>query len=275
MGLLSGFKEITFFPAVPTMINAIINHPRAGDLDLPRLFGLLNSGAAPMPVELIQQIKEMGISYSEGWGMSETTSLGISNPVLGLRKTGSIGLPWPDTDVRLVDVETGKKNVPKGEPGEIIIKSPLVMKGYWNKREETAQQMVDGWLHTGDIAVQDEDDYFFIVDRKKDMIIAGGYNIYPREIEEVLYQHEDIRDACAIGVPDSYRGETVKVFVVPKEGQPLTEADVLKFCEGKLAAYKRPKLVEFRKDLPKSAVGKILRKKLREEEANRRAESKE
>lgn len=274
MGLLAGFKEITFFPAVPTMINAIINHPRAGDLDLPRLFGLLNSGAAPMPVELIQQIKEMGISYSEGWGMSETTSLGISNPVLGLRKTGSIGLPWPDTDVRLVDVEAGKEDVPRGEPGEIIIKSPLVMKGYWNKPEETARQLVDGWLHTGDIAVRDEDDYFFIVDRKKDMIIAGGYNIYPREIEEVLYQHENIKDACAIGVPDPYRGETVKVFVVSKEGQPLTEADVLKFCEGKLAAYKRPKLVEFRKDLPKSAVGKILRKKLREEEANRRGEGK-
>ncbi|MBW1782951.1 MAG: long-chain fatty acid--CoA ligase [Deltaproteobacteria bacterium] len=270
MGLLAGFKEISFFPAVPTLINAIINHPKAEALGLPRLFGLLNSGAAPMPVELIQQVKEMGISYSEGWGMSETTSLGISNPVLGLRKTGSIGFPWPDTDVRLVDVETGKEDVPQGEPGEIIIRSPLIMKGYWNNPEETAGQLKEGWLYTGDIAVQDEDDYFFIVDRKKDMIIAGGYNVYPREVDEALYQHPKIKEACAIGVPDPYRGETVKAFIVPKEEETLTEEEVLVFCEEKLAPYKRPKLVEFRKDLPKSAVGKILRKKLREEEAAKR-----
>ncbi len=266
MGLLAGFNEITFFPAVPTLINAIVNHPKAEELDLPRRLGLLNSGAAPMPVELIEQVKEMGISYSEGWGMSETTSLGISNPVLGLRKIGSIGFPWPDTDVRLVDVETGKEEVPRGEPGEIVIKSPLVMQGYWGNPEATAEQMKDGWLYTGDIAVWDKDDYLFIVDRKKDMIIAGGYNVYPREIDEVLYQHPKIKDACAIGVPDPYRGETVKAFVVPREGETLTEEEIFIFCKEKLAPYKRPKIVEFRKDLPKSAVGKILRKKLREEE---------
>jgi len=266
MGLLAGFKEISFFPTVPTIINAIINHPKAEELDLSKRLGLLNSGAAPMPVELIEHVKEMGISYSEGWGMTETTSLGISNPVLGLRKTGSIGFPWPDTDVKLVDVEEGKEEVPKGEPGEIIIKSPLVMQGYWNNPEETAGQMKDGWLYTGDIAVQDEDDYFFIVDRKKDMIIAGGYNVYPREIDEVLYQHPKIKDACSIGVSDEYRGETVKAFIVPNEGETITEEEVFEFCKEKLAPYKRPKIVEFRKDLPKSAVGKILRKKLREEE---------
>lgn len=269
MGILEGFDKITFFPSVPTMINAIISHPKAAGMNLDRKLGMLNSGAAPMPVELISKIEDMGIYYSEGWGMSETTSLGISNPGLGLKKVGSIGIPWPDTDVKLVDVEEGKKEVPKGEPGEIIIKSPLVMQGYWNNPEETAGQMKDGWLYTGDIAVQDEDDYFFIVDRKKDMIIAGGYNVYPREIDEVLYQHPKIKDACSIGVPDEYRGETVKSFIVLNEGETITEKEVFEFCAEKLAPYKRPKMLEFRKDLPKSAVGKILRKKLREEEARK------
>ncbi|HDZ23174.1 MAG: long-chain fatty acid--CoA ligase [Deltaproteobacteria bacterium] len=266
MGLLAGFDQITFFPAVPTMINAIINHSKAGDLNLDRKLGLLNSGGAPMPVELIDQVEDMGISYSEGWGMSETTSLGVSNPTIGLKKRGGIGIPWPDTDVRLVDLAEGKEDVPKGEPGEIIIKSPLVMQSYWDNPEETSQQLKDGWLHTGDIAVQDEDDYFFIVDRKKDMIIAGGYNIYPREIDEVLYQHPKVADAATIGIPDEYRGETVKAFIVAKQGQTLTEEEITTFCTEKLAPYKRPKIIEFRKALPKSAVGKILRKVLKEEE---------
>jgi long-chain acyl-CoA synthetase len=271
MGILAGFEEISFFPSVPTMINAIINHPKAPELNLARKLGLLNSGAAPMPVELIDQITEMGIFYGEGWGMSETTSLGISNPILGLSKVGGIGIPWPDTDVKLVDVEEGKEEVPQGEPGEIIIKSPLVMKEYWNNPEETAGQLKDGWLYTGDIAVRDGDDYFFIVDRKKDMIIAGGFNIYPREIDEVLYEHPKIQDAVTIGVPDEYRGETVKAFIVPKEGETITDEEVFAFCEERLAAYKRPKFVEFRDSLPKSAVGKILRKELRaEEEAKRK-----
>jgi len=212
----------------------------------------------------------MGISYGEGWGMTETTSLGISNPILGLSKVGSIGIPWPDTDVRLVDIEEGKEDVPKGEPGEIIIKSPLIMKEYWENPEETAGQLQDGWLHTGDIAVWDEDDYIFIVDRKKDMIIAGGFNIYPREIDEVLYRHPKIRDAATLGVPDEYRGETVKCFIVVKQGETLTEEEVLVFCEEKLAAYKRPKIIEFCDDLPKSAVGKILRKSLRAEDAKKK-----
>lgn len=266
MGLLANFNDITFFPSVPTMINAIINHPKAEELELDKKLGLLNSGAAPMPVELIDQAKDMGLPFTEGWGMSETTSLGVSNPIMGMKKPGSIGIPFPDTDVRLVDVENGIEDVSKGEPGEIIIKSPLIMKEYWNNPEETAEQLKDGWLYTGDIAVQDEDDYFFIVDRKKDMIIAGGYNIYPREIDEVLFQHPKIADAVSVGIHDEYRGETVKAFVVPKEGEELTEEDVIKFCEDKLAPYKRPKIVEFRSDLPKSAVGKILRKVLRDEE---------
>ena len=189
MGLLAGFKEISFFPTVPTLINAVLKHPKAGELNLDRKIKSLNSGAAPMPLELIEQVKDLGISYSEGWGMSETTSLGVSNPVLGQRKAGSIGIPWPDTDVRLVDVVDGREDVPRGEPGEILIRSPSDHAGLLEQPGGNPGQLKDGWLHTGDIAVWDEDDYLYIVDRKKDMIIAGGFNIYPREIDEVLFQH--------------------------------------------------------------------------------------
>ncbi|MGA2467750.1 MAG: long-chain fatty acid--CoA ligase [Thermodesulfobacteriota bacterium] len=266
MGLLANFKEITFFPAVPTMINAVINHPKATELDLSRKLGFLNSGAAPMPVELIEQVKDMGIFYGEGYGLSESTSLGISNPILGLSKVGSIGIPIPDNDVRLVDLQEGIHDVPKGEPGEIIMKGPLIMQGYWNNPQETAGQLKDGWLYTGDIAVQDEDDYFFIVDRKKDMIIAGGFNIYPREIDEVLFQHPKVQEGVSVGIGDKYRGETVKVYIVLKPGETATAEEIIAFCREKLAAYKVPKLVEFRTSLPKSVIGKVLRKVLRAEE---------
>ena len=266
LNILANFKEITFFPAVPTMINAVINHPRAAEMDLARKLKLLNSGAAPMPVEMIEQVKDMGIFFSEGYGLSESTSLGISNPVLGLKKVGSIGIPFPDNDVRLVEIQEGKQDVPKGEPGEIIMKGPLIMKEYWNNPKETAGQLKDGWLYTGDIAVEDEDGYFFIVDRKKDMIIAGGFNVYPREIDEVLFQHPKIQDAVSVGIPDPYRGETVKAFIVVKPGVKATEEEIIVFCKEKLAAYKVPKLVEFREALPKSAIGKVLRKVLRAEE---------
>ncbi len=270
MGILANFEKVTFFPAVPTMINAVLNHPKAQELELERRLGLFNSGGGPMPTELIDQAQSMGINFGEGWGMSETTSLGIANPVMGMSKQGSIGIPLPDTDVRLVDIENGIEDVPKGEPGELIIRSPLVMKEYWNNPEETAAHIKDGWLSTGDIAVQDQDDYFAIVDRKKDMIIAGGYNVYPREIDEVLYQHPKVADAVSVGIKDDYRGETVKAFVVLKPGETATEKDIIGFCREKLAAYKAPKIVEFRNELPKSAVGKILRKVLRaEEEASR------
>ena len=267
MGILANFEQITFFPAVPTMINAVINHPKAEELELGKKLGLFNSGGGPLPTELIDQTRDMGINYGEGWGMSETTSLGIANPLLGMSKAGSIGIPFPDTDVRVVDIEAGEEDVSQGQPGELIIRSPLMMKEYWNNPEETAGQVKNGWLYTGDIVVQDEDDYFAIVDRKKDMIIAGGYNIYPREIDEVLYQHPKVADAVAVGIADEYRGETVKAFVVPREGETLTEEDIIGFCKKKLAAYKAPKIVEFRSELPKSAVGKILRKVLRDEEA--------
>jgi long-chain acyl-CoA synthetase len=270
MGILANFKEITYFPSVPTMINAVINHPKAAELGLDRKLGLLNSGAAPMPVEMIEQIRDMGIFFGEGYGLTESSSLGISNPILGLKKVGSIGIPFIDNDVRLVSIKDGVTDVKKGEPGEILMKGPLIMQGYWNNPEETAGQLRDGWLYTGDIAVQDEDDYFFIVDRKKDMIIAGGYNIYPREIDEVLFQHPKVQEGVAVGIADKYRGETVKAFVVLKPGEAATAEEIIAFCREKLAVYKIPKLVEFRPSLPKSAIGKVLRKILREEESGKK-----
>ena len=272
IGTLANFKEITFFPAVPTLITALINHPKVTELDLGKKLGLLNSGAAPMPLELIEQVKDMGIFFSEGWGMSETTSLGTANPIMGLKKVGSIGVPFPDTDIRIVDVEQGLEEVKPGEPGELLIRSPLIMKEYYDNPEETAGQIKGGWLSTGDIVVRDEDDYLFIVDRKKDMVIAGGFNIYPREIDEVLFEHPKVMDAVSVGIPDEYRGETLKAYIVLKSGETATGEDIIAFCKEKLAAYKVPKLVEFRDALPKSAVGKTLRKILRaEEEANRKA----
>lgn len=271
LGIVANFEKITFFPAVPTLITAIINHPRAAGLNLDKRLGLLNSGAAPMALELIERVQDMGITFSEGYGLSESTSLGIANPVLGMKKAGSIGIPFPDNEVRLVDVETGTLDVKPGEPGEIIMKGPLIMQGYWNNPAETAGQLRDGWLHTGDIAQADEDGYLFIVDRKKDMIIAGGFNIYPREIDEVLYQCPKVCKAVSVGIPDEYRGETVKAFVVLKPGETATDREIIDFCRGKLTKYKVPTAVEFRASLPKSAVGKILRKILRQEEMEKNA----
>ncbi len=265
LGTIKRIDQITFFPAVPTMITAIVNHPKAAEMNMDQRFRFFNSGGAPMPAELIARVNDMGIYYGEGWGMSETSSLGISNPLLACR-TGAIGVPLMENDVRLVDIDTGREDVKPGDPGEILIKGPSVMQGYWNNPEETNNQLKDGWLSTGDIGQADEDGYIYIVDRKKDMIIAGGFNIYPREVDEVLYQHPKIAEAVTVGVPDAYRGETVKVFVVLKPGQAATDKEISEFCRTKLAAYKVPKLVEFRESIPKSAVGKILRKSLRDEE---------
>ncbi len=266
MDTLERVPEISFFPAVPTLMHAVVNHPRAPELQLDRKIKLFNSGGGPMPVSLIGKVEDLGISYSEGWGMTETTSMGASNPAVGLKKHGSIGIPLLGADIKLVDVDNGQDEVPPGSPGEIIIKAPYVMSGYWNSPEETAKQLKDGWLYTGDIAVQDEDGYIFIVDRKKDMIIAGGFNIYPREIDEVLYQHPKVSEAVALGVPDPYRGETVKAFVVLKPGETATSQEIMDFCKARLTGYKVPKIIEFRESLPKSAVGKLLRKALRDED---------
>jgi long-chain acyl-CoA synthetase len=270
LATIEKYEEISYFPAVPTMITAVINHPHAGKVNLHKRIKLLNSGGAPMPSELIDRVAEMGIAFGEGYGLSESTAMGTSNPLLAHR-TGSIGIPMPDNDIRLVDIGNGTEDVKPGEPGEIILRGPTVMQGYWNNPEETRNQLRDGWLYTGDIAQTDQDGYLYIVDRKKDMIIAGGFNIYPREIDEVLYQHPKVSEAVAVGVPDEYRGETVKAFVVLKPGQTATEKEIIDFCREKMTAYKIPKMVEFRSEIPKSAVGKILRKILRDEEMKKRA----
>ncbi|KJS31058.1 MAG: AMP-dependent synthetase [Desulfatitalea sp. BRH_c12] len=271
--LLKSVDEITYFPAVPTILTALINHPRIGEIDLSRKIHIVNSGAAPCPVELIERLRDMGVFITEAWGMSETSGLGTFNPILGKKKPGSIGIPAPDNDIRIVDIDDGVTDVPLGQPGELLIKGPAVMKEYWNNPEETAGQLVDGWLHTGDVVVQDEDGFLFIVDRKKDMIIAGGFNIYPREVDEVLYGHPKIKDAVTVGVPDAYRGETVKSFVVLREGETLTAEEIIAFCKEKMAPYKVPREIEFRTALPQSAAGKILRKVLRDEEIEKQAKA--
>ncbi len=260
----------TRFPGVPTMYIAILNHPKVKEYNISSI-KVCSSGSAPMPVEALKKFEELtGGKISEGYGLTEASPVTHANPFSGQRKIGSIGLPRPDTDSKIVDLETGGKDLPPGEEGELCIRGPQVMKGYWNRPEETAKSLRNGWLYTGDIAKMDEEGYFYIVDRKKDMIICGGYNVYPREVEEALYLNPKILEACAIGVPDPYRGETVKTFVVLKKRESATPEEIIDFCREKMARYKVPTLVEFRSELPKSHVGKVLRKILREEEEQKR-----
>jgi len=256
----------TVFPGVPTMYVAINNYPGVGKYNLRSIRACI-SGAAPLPLEVQQRFEELtGARLSEGYGLSEAPTATHCNPLHGLRKTGTIGLPMPDVEAKIVDLESGEKEMPTGEPGELVIRGPQVMKGYWNRPEETARALRGGWLYTGDIAKVDQDGFFSIVDRKKEMIIAGGYNIYPREIEEVLYEHPKVKEAVAIGIRDPYRGETVKGFIVLKEGETATEEEIISFCQANLARYKVPRFIEFRKELPKTVVGKVLRRVLIEEE---------
>ncbi len=258
----------TMFSGVPTMYMALL--ASGEDLRKHHLHDVMifNSGGSALPVNLKRSFEErVGKPLFEGYGLSEASPVTHNNPpFLGEGREGSIGIPIPSTDARIVDVETGETEMPVGESGELIIKGPQVMKGYLNMPEETAGTLKDGWLHTGDVARMDEDGYFFIVDRKKDMIVASGYNVYPREVEEVLFEHPDVAEAVAIGVPDEYRGETVKAFVVKRSGATTTEEEILAFCKERLASYKTPRTVEFRDDLPKSAVGKLLRRVLVDEE---------
>lgn len=259
---------------VPTIFTAMVNYPEISKYDISSI-NYVVSGSAPLPVEIMNRFEQLtGSVILEGYGLTEASPVTHVNPVQSKRKAGSIGIAIPSTDARIMDLETGTKEQQVGQPGELVIKGPQVMKGYWNMPEETADTLKDGWLHTGDIAYMDEDGYVFIVDRKKDMIIAGGFNIYPRDIDEVLYEHPKIADAVSIGVPDEYRGETVKVFVVVKPGEMLTEEEVIAHCEERLASYKVPRLVEFRDQLPKTMVGKVLRKELRAEELRKHKEKK-
>jgi long-chain acyl-CoA synthetase len=265
---INGYRP-TRFPGVPTMYIAIINHPQVQKYNISSIRAC-SCGSAPMPVEALKRFEELtGAKLSEGYGLTEASPVTHANPYQGRRKIGSIGLPRPDTDAKIVDLETGEKDLPLGEGGELCVRGPQVMLGYWNRPEETERTLRKGWLYTGDIARVDGEGYFYIMDRKKDMIICSGYNVYPREVEEVLYQHPKIREVCVLGAPDPYRGETGKAFVVLKENEVASAEEIIEFCRKNLARYKVPTLVEFRKELPKSHVGKVLKKILREEEAAR------
>jgi long-chain acyl-CoA synthetase len=256
----------TLFPGVPSMYVAINNAVADGGHDLSSIKACL-SGAAPLPLEVAERFERFsGGRLVEGYGLSESSPVALANPIYGKRKAGTIGMPLPDTLASVVDPDDPSRALPPGQSGELALRGPQVMLGYWNRPEETAQVLRDGWLLTGDMAVMDDEGYFTIVDRKKDLIIAGGYNIYPREVEEVLYQHPKIQEACVAGVPDQYRGETVKAFVVLRPGERATSEEIREFAKGRLAAYKVPRSVEFRDELPKTLVGKVLRRALVEEE---------
>ncbi|MBU9710944.1 long-chain-fatty-acid--CoA ligase [Evansella tamaricis] len=260
--------KVTLFPGAPTMYIGLLNHPDIKNHDLSSIKACI-SGSAPLPLEVQNKFEEITKGrLVEGYGLTETSPVATSNLLWGKRITGSIGIPWPDTELAVLSAETGEPAAPK-EIGEIMIKGPQVMRGYWNRPEDTQATFKDDWFLSGDMGYMDEEGFFYIVDRKKDMIIAGGFNIYPREIEEVLYEHEDVQEACAIGVPDPYRGETVKAFIVPKEGREISEKDLEEFTRKHLASYKIPRLYEFRDELPKTMVGKILRRVLVEEEKNK------
>src|SRR5262245_3224342 len=259
------------FPGVPTLYTALNNYPGVEKVDT-RCVDVCISGASALPVEVKRRFEELtGAKLVEGYGLSEASPVTHCNPVRGESRSGSIGLPFPDTDAAIVDQESGRTLQPVGAVGELVVRGPQVMRGYWNRPEESAAVLRGGWLYTGDVARMDEDGYFWIVDRKKDVIISGGLNVYPREVEEPLYTHPKVREAVAVGLPDERWGEMVKLYVVLKPGQSATERELLDFCRERMAAYKVPKAVELRSELPKSMIGKVLRRALREEEAARRA----
>jgi long-chain acyl-CoA synthetase len=262
--------QVTYYPGVPTMFVGFNNFPDRDKYDLSSLRFAV-SAAAPLPPEVQERFEVItGGKMIEAYGLTETSPAASMDPI-GNPRAHSVGVPVPDTDLKIVDVETGKTEMPIGETGEIIIKGPQVMKGYWNLPTETANALrtgpdgQPGWFYSGDIGYMDRDGYFHITDRKKDIIIAGGFNIYPADVEAVLFEHPAVKEAAVIGVEDERRGETVKAFIVLKDGQTATEEEIIAFCRERMAAYRVPRLVEFRADLPKSLIGKVLRRELREE----------
>jgi long-chain acyl-CoA synthetase len=258
-------------PGVPTMYMAINNARNLSHYDLSSLKGAI-SGAAPLPLEVQKQFEALtGARVIEGYGLTEASPVTHCVPLGSEHAPGVIGVPLPSTDAAIFDQYSGTRMLPPGEVGELAVRGPQVMQGYWNRPEETAQVLRDGWLFTGDIARQEADGFFRIVDRKKDMIISGGMNVYPRDVEEPLFEHPKIREAVAVGVPDERWGEAVKVYIVLRDGQTATEQEILDYCHSRMARYKVPKLVEFRTELPKSMVGKVLRRQLIAEEAARLA----
>jgi long-chain acyl-CoA synthetase len=261
----------TYFPAVPTIFISLLNHPRTREYGLDKIRAF-NSGSAPLPLEVLEQFEQLtGGMLSEGYGLSEASPVTHTSPTLSVRKPGSVGIPLPDTDMKVVDLVEGNTEAEPGTEGELCIAGPQIMKGYWNRPDETASAIrtdASGqrWLYTGDIATVDEDGFTYIVQRKKDMIIVSGFNVYPGEVESVLFTHPAVMEACVIGIPDPYRGEAVKAFIVLKPGASATVDDLQAHCARDLAEFKRPSQVVIRESLPKTAVGKILRRVLREEQ---------
>jgi len=269
--LIEAIKQYkpTFFPGAPTLYISMLNHPEIKTCGLENV-RRFNSGSAPLPLEVIERFEKLsGAMLYEGYGLTEASPTTHSTPTLAKRKIGSIGLPFPSTECKIVDLETGERVVPVGETGELCVRGPQVMKGYWNRPEETAIALRDGWLYTGDVARMDEDGFFYIVQRKKDMIIVSGFNVYPNEVEEVIFTHPAVLEVAVIGVPDPYRGEAVKAFITLRHGANATADEVIEFCRANLAKYKVPSLIEFMPSLPKSAVGKVLRRELREMESQK------
>ena len=264
-------QKVTIYPGVPAMYSAIINHPKVGDYDFRSIKACLSAGA-PLPVEVATKFEEItGGRLVEGYGLTETSPLACANPILGYRKVGSIGIPISNTRLAIVSLEADDDGnyteLAVGEEGEIVIYGPQVMAGYWNDEEETALTIDKaGALHTGDIGRMDDENYFYVVDRKKDLIIASGYNVVPREIEEVLFTYPKVAEAAVAGIPDPKRGETVKAYIVLLPGETATQDEIRAYCKENLAPYKVPTQVEFRDDLPKSQIGKVLRRILVAEE---------
>lgn len=266
-------ERVTIFPGIPAMYGAIINHQDLDRYDLKSL-RLCISGAGPLPSSVQDRFEALtGASLVEGYGLTEAGPVTHVNPVRSTsahRRRRSIGLPLPDTDARIMDVESGERELPIGEIGELAIRGPQVMQGYWKRNQETQQTFRGGWLFTGDLARRDEAGFFYIEDRKKDMIKSGGENVYPREVEEVLLLHDKVKEAVVVGLPQSLRGELIKAYVVLKDGQAATSAEILEHCRKELAKFKVPKKIEFRSDLPKTLIGKVLRRVLVEEELKKR-----
>ena len=261
-----GRKRPTLMPGVPTMYVAIINHPDIAGIDMTSLKACL-AGGAPMPVEVKQRFEEMtGATLVEGYGLTETSAVTSANPLSGANKPGSIGLPLPGTEIIIVDREDHTKVMPQGEPGEICVRGPQVMKGYYGREEATAETLIDGMLRTGDVGYLDEDGYTFIIDRMKDLILAGGFNVYPRHVEESVYEHPAVEEVTVIGIPDDYRGQSVKAFIKLKDGQAVSEDELLTFLKAKLGKHEMPSEIEFRPELPKTMVGKLSKKELVAEE---------
>ncbi|WP_407269140.1 AMP-binding protein [Radiobacillus sp. PE A8.2] len=255
----------TVFPGAPTIYIGILNNPKLHEYDLSSVEACI-SGSAPLPLEVQTKFQKITSGrLIEGYGLTESSPVTHANFFAEGLVEGGIGVPWPDTDAKIVRMDT-MEEAEVGEIGEIAVKGPQVMKGYWNQPEETDLVLRDGWLYTGDMGYMDEYGCFYVKDRKKDMIIAGGYNIYPREVEEVLYEHHAVQEAVVAGIPDPYRGETVKAYVVLKADATLSEEELDAYCRSQIAAYKVPRIYEFRNELPKTAVGKILRRQLIEEE---------